>query len=211
MQNDLSVIFSDQMARSLWAGLKTQTRRLARSPLAKAKPGDRLWVREAWCPANSARGPCVCYRANFHRWYPEYDGPNYGAGPSFDYSKYPAGEGAWSIWAGDLESGSEKGWRPSIHMFRWVSRMTLIVEEVRYQHLHDISEEDAIAEGAGQYTSQTKIQRPFNPDWKGSYRAGFMALWDTLHGAESWNANPAVVALTFRVTKANIDGGCRAG
>ena len=33
----------------------------------------------------------------------------------------------------------------------------------------------------------------------------FRDLWNKLHGPESWDANPEVVAITFAVHKANID------
>lgn len=97
---------------------------------------------------------------------------------------------------------------PSIHLPRWASRLTLIVETVKVERLQDISEADAIAEGI----------EPAPPPHPGYRHYGerdglpgivavdsYKALWESLHGAGAWRANPDVVALTFRVVKENID------
>ena len=89
-------------------------------------------------------------------------------------------------------------WRPSIHMPRSASRLTLTVTEVRVQRLQDISEEDARAEG---------IEGEFLPWPQGywTYRPYFAELWNSLHGPDAWDANPWVVALSFTVQHGNID------
>lgn len=33
----------------------------------------------------------------------------------------------------------------------------------------------------------------------------FALLWKCLHGKESWDANPEVIAISFKVIRANID------
>ena len=68
---DRPVMFSAPGLKALLAGQKTQTRRLASSPLAKVQPGDRLWVREAFALAPDGS---VVYRADAPgaglRWKP---------------------------------------------------------------------------------------------------------------------------------------------
>lgn len=90
--------------------------------------------------------------------------------------------------------------RPSIHMPRWASRITLKVTDIRVQQVQEISEEDAIAEGCS---------GSFLP----SYRAGgeilcidgeypsdeFGKLWQSIYN--TWDANPWVWAATFEVVK----------
>jgi len=51
---DRGIIFSAPMVQALLAGRKSQTRRLASSPLARALPGDRLWVRERFALVDGA-------------------------------------------------------------------------------------------------------------------------------------------------------------
>ena len=83
-------------------------------------------------------------------------------------------------------------------MPRWASRLTLIVTDVRVQRLQAISEGDARDEGAEYgYGQGAQI----------SQRRMFELLWNTLHikpGA-TWADNPWVYALTFKVTRQNID------
>lgn len=231
---DHPIIFSGSMVRALLEGRKTMTRRLAwrwkeptpgnrgtrvsrgggwrPSPWQKAKAGDRLWVREAWCPANSYDGPCVLYRANTDRWYPDYDGPDYGAGPSFDYGKYPCRNG-WSHWAPDVEDGAVKGYRPSIHMPRWASRLTLTVTAPRIEKLQAINDQDAIAEGLveddgdvpGIWYVPGSCVLPMDQITADSPRKVFASLWRALHGDNAWADNPDVVALGFTVHQHNID------
>lgn len=72
------------------------------------KPGDRLWVRETWQTVNSEQGPGIAYKADSCFWQPEYDGEDFGAGPSYNYDKYP---GEYLDWFTDLLDG-EGRWNP---------------------------------------------------------------------------------------------------
>jgi len=109
-------------------------------------------------------------------------------------------------------------WRqyPSIHMPRWASRLTLIVEAVKVERLQDISEADAQAEGivgpasfAGpDYAYGVETPCGSNVQYfAATARDAFAGLWSTLHTApgERWEDNPFVVALTFSVVRGNID------
>ena len=155
---DHPIIFSGPMVQALLAGRKTQTRRLAwreepgfatpmfgdtpvrhsgrPSPWQKVTPGDRLWVRESGhllreaYDSNPAQGDL--YRdAGFQH---TVDGAIVPARP-YDASL--------SEWVDDCQRAN----RPSIHMPRWASRLTLIVEAVKIERLQDISHKDAEAEG----------------------------------------------------------------
>jgi hypothetical protein len=139
----------------------------------RVKPGDRLWVREAWAQpfARSDSNNGVIYRA---------DGP--------EYNSLAEQKHQW---------GADAKWSSPIHMPRWASRLTLIVSATKIERLQDISEEDAKAEGvAWESTGGAGI---------GSHYAGFCNIWTILNGINSWDANPEVVALSFRPILANID------
>ncbi len=61
---DRPIIFSAPMVLALLAGHKTQTRRLAASPLSKAQAGDRLWVREAFSNTSGDDTMPIYYKAD---------------------------------------------------------------------------------------------------------------------------------------------------
>ena len=103
----------------------------------------------------------------------------------------------------DVPSGTR--WRPSIHMPRWASRLTLTVTDVRVQRLQEISEEDARAEGA--YPCEGGWSYGGSPLAGTTARGAFYCLWNSLHGPDAWSANPWVCALTFTVDRRNIDAG----
>ena len=91
--------------------------------------------------------------------------------------------------------------RPSIHMPRWASRITLRITDVRVERLQDISEDDAIAEGVA-------LERyvPVS-DSAGKHASGeaeptdpvkeYRNLWNHINGAGAWEANPWVWVISF--------------
>lgn len=91
---------------------------------------------------------------------------------------------------------------PPIHMPRLASRLTLVVTEVRVERLQEISEADAVAEGAPRELAKIDAVRL---GATATHKAGFQNLWDSLHGPEAWDANPWVAAVSFTVHRCNID------
>lgn len=113
--------------------------------------------------------------------------------------------------------------RPSIHMPRWASRLTLTVTDVRVQRLQEISADDAKAEGLATVTKDDKMWKygipdrdglPGNDDhgwpweeWEADPRRAFRKLWDRIHAGTDhmWDHNPLVIPYTFHVSDRNID------
>lgn len=101
-------------------------------------------------------------------------------------------------------------------MPRRLSRLTLLVTDVRVQRLQDIegqhrTESDAIAEGVneihhgdGEYYYSAFRDEPHSKNWCDPADA-FKELWNSINGPDAWDANPWVAAINFDVHHGNID------
>lgn len=187
MTREVPILFSAPMIRALVDGRKSQTRRIQKEP-GSGNPadyrrrwnvGDRLWVREGFAVVGTVDPGFVLYRAN---GYVTECGRH-----GFD-KPYPP--------------ESMVRWRSPIHMPRWASRITLLVTDVRMQRLQDIAEDDALAEGAfkgkatGRIFNNATEMRLGGNEWR-SARDWYADVWETIHGAGSWDINPWVWAITF--------------
>ena len=144
--------------------------------------GQILWVRETWALIWTE------YEADWES-QTDWDVPHRIEYKADSGAKYP---GDWPA-----EDGSDPycpKWRPSIHMPRWASRITLEITDVRVERVQEISEEDAIAEGIMRWQSE-RLQR----EDKGA-RTDFQALWDSINlkRGYGWDTNPWVWVLIFK-------------
>ena len=146
-------------------------------------PGDRLWVRETWGLRNCESDPTDWERASV-------------VGCSEDEIREQYHLDYRADW-GPMQEGCF--WRPAIHMPRWASRISLDVTDVRVERLHDISEEDAKAEGVEAWMDSLKGGEHYEPDARlGAYPVtAFSRLWKVVNGRESWDANPWVWVVEF--------------
>ncbi|SEG15833.1 ASCH domain-containing protein [Marinobacterium lutimaris] len=94
--------------------------------------------------------------------------------------------------------------RPSIHMHRSASRITLRITSVRVERLRDISAADAAAEGCDKPDLPRAVGGVAG-DFVADERTSFAILWNRINGSGSWSANPWVWVIEFDVIKANVD------
>lgn len=215
---ELPISFSGPLVPKVLDGSKTQTRRLLRFPdwvkdqemavaalNAMAVDGLRPALALMKDGRPSRRFTCRYGRRGAKLWVRETWGLR-GDGRKVYYAATP-----------ELGAVNIDRWRPSIHMKRWMSRITLELADLRVERLWDISEGDAIAEGwpkaGGDFETAPGNGGPF--DW-------FRDLWDSinpppqcsyvgkcnssrcpLHSLDKsqrkdWDANPWVWALSFR-------------
>ena len=149
--------------------------------------GDRLWVRETWSKDAADRVyPCpgIWYRADF-----KTDDPATGEHARHckaEQTNRPDGE--------CFACACRFRWKPSIHMLRRDSRITLDVAGVRVERLQDISGRDVLAEGV----DNGKSNPAQGVRWENMQRLAFESLWSSINGAESWSSNPWVWVVEFR-------------
>lgn len=190
------ILFSAPMVRAILDGTKTQTRRAVKrkalemlcppiefSPDFVAHPenylcpygeaGDRLWVRETW--AQDDEDGQLMYRADLGR---------------------DMCADAWE--QGRIEGVPRYRWRPSIHMPRTASRITLDISEVRVEHLQDISATDALAEGIVRLPDGGYGLPGGSHYHHTDPRISYWSLWDAINGLGATEANPWVWALTLK-------------
>ncbi len=178
------ILFSAPMVRAILAGTKTQTRRVVK-PVGDDDGFVLQDYGDGWWPYRSDDGESTMKNGMEIPHACPYGQP---------------GDRLWvrEAWADcdklvryyatdDVHPLRKK--RPSIHMPRWASRITLEITSVQVEHLQDISVADCIAEG---------IPRggPENPD--NIERREYQTLWESINGAGSWNANPWVWVVAFK-------------
>lgn len=198
------ILFNGEMVRAILSSRKTQTRRVInpqpssgvrKSVLVKSgvedghgrelvcplgQPGDHLWVREAFRMAKSLdiHSPRevadLSMSAGYKNpWAPiqlEADGFRTGRWTGFDTPPVVTEPGKM---------------RPSLHMPRWASRISLLITGICVERLDDISQHDARCEGIVDHHNV------------GQEKYLFSRLWRDIYGEESWSDNPWVWVIEF--------------
>lgn len=185
----------------------------------KGDIGDLLWVRETW------------QAVHYHRDWESgiVDEVTHSEKiPKLNDNWWDVAYAATDPFAEDPPEERGFPWRPNIHMPRWASRITLRITDVRVQRLQDISEEDAILEGARKFDDipvvtpfkygepdRWSMEQPENTDQcLGSPIGAFANYINKLHGGKNWNCKPGpslwdrnewVWAISFDVINKNVD------
>lgn len=105
---------------------------------------------------------------------------------------------------GNDDDHTQTKWYPSIHMPHAASRIQLEITNVRVERLQDCSEEDAIAEGIEQLleSGYHLYGHPFEKVIKTfSALVSYASLWNFINGPGSWEANPWVWVVEFKVIR----------
>jgi len=188
------ILFKGEMVKAILGGRKTMTRRIV-----KPQPDYQGFD-----------GP-PRYQSAFGEWgYPAQRG-----------QKCPYGRPADRLWVREafcflIHNGTgerktfyradgilhnpPRGWKPSIHMPRTVSRITLDIIAIKIERLNDISEEDARTEGiTNGGCLECGNDEPCDCDNPSpDARDSFINLWESINGPGSWLENPWVWVVEFK-------------
>ena len=206
---ETGMLFTSPMVRAILEGRKTQTRRIAKpvkhpdlgnlyTPGALAMGREPQHVIDRACPLGQP-GDRIYVRETFVQGYKE--DPETGAVRDYDEEGndipmttwYRATDGGIT-WCDDDGWETNVPWKPAIHMPKALARIWLEITGVRVERLQDISEADALAEGARFELASIDSVRI---GATASFLSGFRNIWESTGG--DWDANPWVWAIDFKV------------
>lgn len=224
--------FSTLMVQALFAGTKTQTRRLVKpQPIIDADSGYVYDGKHKTCYKNDCHHPdwriafakehspikvgdIIWGRETFREYWID-DVDNVQIDYKADNNHVPIlqhdGDG-FQMYKAD---GSERyiPWKPGMFMPKEACRLWLNVTDVRIELLNDISEKDALAEGIiHQWIDSTTMtftamdyqtkQMRYDFTAKDSYKS----LWDSINGKGAFSANPFVWVYSFDILHTRPEG-----
>lgn len=212
MTKERPILFSTEMVKAILDGHKTQTRRVVKpQPPAECSDED----------------PCIEFDYSFKgtrenpAWYASWEMPLDPPNASESHNVYcPYGKPGDVLWVretwqpsandifvyfkADYVHDTGKGWKPSIHMPKSVARIWLEITNIRVERLQDISEDDAKAEGIDIFYKKNisgyEIQESNSiRSWSKFPYHGFKSLWISINGHVSWELNPWVWVIEFKI------------
>lgn len=203
MAKQIPMIFNQDMVKAVVVGKKSVTRRpmkpnveesilksleldsfkdssemvsfvKSRSPV---QVGDMIWVRETFRLFNNS-DECGCSESPC-------------ACPISGTPLYRA-----------TQDDGESKWKPSIHMPKSASRLTLVVTDVYAEKIQNITEEQAEKEGMPTMDEVVKMAVDNGFDWYQKPSVWFKNIWNKIYG--NWSENPYVWVIEFEVVHKNI-------
>lgn len=196
------ILFSTPMVEAILSGKKNMTRRILKvkgckpfipdnswdiETIAKwnkdyhpyGKAGDILWVRETFAEAN-----CLTKGGNeFSHFVYKAD-----KDPLHNYFK----------------------WKPSLFMPKEACRIFLEITEIKVERLQQITNEDCINEGIKRETFPPTGDECYyfypckdlrDDSYLDSPKTSFYSLWKSINGQKSWDENPFVWAISFKLVE----------
>lgn len=184
------ILFNGEMVRAILAEKKTQTRRLCKAPIFTGDvPPTEDYI-------------LIGHDTHISQWIHADNFVFHEGDRLWVRETFSTDDGKTFFYRADGETyNAGLPWTPSIHMKYGQHRMTLEVTAVRVERLQDISEEDARAEGIEETPFDCGVviggaRRSFCCAYH-----SFEALWRSIYGDASWDANPWVWVYEFKITE----------
>lgn len=174
------IIFSTPMVQALLSGKKTQTRRII-----KPQPKILLGSKSKGYWPDIPRVKCPYGEPGHLLWVRETHAITYSTGPSMKRTVWYKADNP------QIPERVSFKWHPSIHMPKGAGRIWLEVLKIRVERVQQITNADAVAEGVqtlGLY-----------PGYDISMKGHFNGLWTLINGADSWETNPFVWVVEFKL------------
>lgn len=204
------ILFNTEMVRAILDGKKTCTRRIVKGAI----PDDAMWGYTMFTPKG-----CISCRGVYADEY----------GEKFFRLPYQQGDILYvrETWGHPISLNSDKQyvfradeiaeigfkndshiWYPSIHMPKEAARIWLKVTDVRVERLQDMTNDDALKEGAKGVRCDHACSGAYgctdcmNTGWLEPPIVEFVQIWDnTIKKSDidryGWNANPWVWVIEF--------------
>lgn len=221
------ILFNTDMVRAILEGRKTVTRRLP------SKKIEDKWLKyDEWVVAVAPPGSTSLTEKEFYEKYPPYQpGDILYVRETWNISNmWSSGNKVTFIYRGDKSEEDSAmtisvsdgtfdkygemmyenmpEWRPSIHMPKEAARIFLKVTDVRVERLRDMTDKDALNEGAQGVRCDHASLGPYgctdcmNTGWLEPPMVEFMQIWDsTIKKSDidrcGWDANPWVWVIEF--------------
>jgi hypothetical protein len=216
MKKELPILFSTEMVQAILDGRKSITRRIVKAPhvlycldvnnfipsyfaggeggwCPYGTPGDVLWVREEHYRYGQWLGMLNRFTKNGRQKYQFIP-----IAEEIKFSDNPPAEFRKGMHHKDPH---HLGWYKRLARFmpKAAARIWLEVTDIRVERLHDITEDDAIAEGIVETLGRYVVDSwgPGYSPWMQSVKS----LWQKINGPESWEVNPWVWVISFKKAK----------
>lgn len=227
-QQSKPIIFSAPMIRVILSGQKTQTRRLVKGSInSRLESENKLTADYPLSSCSSLDNRIATFRIQ-------------NSVDSYTTESIPcpygiSGDVLWvrETWAKDVPGCESQGgyayradhstgndgpldikWKPSIHMPRAASRISLRITDIGVERLQQISEDDVISEGLVRLSKDGGTTYKFGitdvdglpggvgwewQQWQQSPQKAFQHLWNSIHTDLDWDANPWVWVISFEI------------
>lgn len=224
MRKELPILFSTEMVRAILDGRKTMTRRVVtkhnsnstlkwedfdftevykNTPFGlkvKRKDDETIWrISPKWQP-----GDVLWTKETFTilDWWED----SRAVQVMYEDAKTRICELTAEEWVKFERWQEKEGRKSSLFMFKSLSRIWLEVTDVRVERLQEIGGEDAASEGFEKHISGARSMTSARIDYEVYLKRAkhwFEKLWQEINGEESWNQNPWVWCVSFRILSTN--------